>query len=161
MNENLDLVEKLKNCPKGTKLWSPLFGEVVLHSIDPDLECPIMVRARNFDNIDCERNFTRKGVYFQMFSNAKCLLFPSEDQQDWDKFVAPIEKFDYSMLKPFDKILVRDDNHQCWKCCLFSYMDSKLMFADTGWYQGIPYNDETKHLIGTNDMPDGKYVWWK
>lgn len=21
--------------------------------------------------------------------------------------------------------------------------------------------DETKHLIGTNDMPDGKYVWWK
>ena len=159
MNENLDLVEKLKNCPKGTKLWSPLFGEVVLHSIDPDLECPIMVRARNFDNIDCERTFTRKGIYFTAYPNSKCLLFPSEDQQDWNKFVAPIEKFDYSTLKPFDKMLVRFKDDY-WRCGWFSYMNENMIYCDTGWHQGIPYNDETKHLVGTKDMPDEKYIWW-
>lgn len=28
MNENVDLTKILKECPKGWKLWSPLFGEV-------------------------------------------------------------------------------------------------------------------------------------
>ena len=28
MNENLNLMEILKNCPEGTKLYSPIIGEV-------------------------------------------------------------------------------------------------------------------------------------
>ena len=28
MNENIDLCEILKDCPKGWKFWSPIFGEV-------------------------------------------------------------------------------------------------------------------------------------
>ena len=28
MNENLNLVEILKDCPEGTKLYSPIIGEV-------------------------------------------------------------------------------------------------------------------------------------
>lgn len=34
MNENINLVEILKDCPKGTKLYSPLFGEVTLLAVD-------------------------------------------------------------------------------------------------------------------------------
>ena len=34
MNENLNLVEILKNCPKGTKLYSIIFGEVELDHIE-------------------------------------------------------------------------------------------------------------------------------
>ena len=33
MNENLNLVEILKDCPEGTKLYSPVFGEVEFESI--------------------------------------------------------------------------------------------------------------------------------
>ena len=29
MNENLNLVEILKDCPEGTKLYTPIWGEVV------------------------------------------------------------------------------------------------------------------------------------
>ena len=28
MNENLDLTKILKGCPKGTKFYSPIYGEV-------------------------------------------------------------------------------------------------------------------------------------
>ena len=34
MNENLNLVEILKDCPKGTKLWSPVWGRVTFETID-------------------------------------------------------------------------------------------------------------------------------
>ena len=34
MNENLNLVEILKNCPEGTKLFSTVFGEFEFESIN-------------------------------------------------------------------------------------------------------------------------------
>ena len=47
-----------------------------------------------------------------------------------------------------------------WRCGWFSYMNENMIYCDTGWHQCIPYNDETKHLVGTKDMPDEKYIWW-
>lgn len=38
MNENLNLYEILKDCPKGTKLWSSVWGDVFLDVVkDSDL----------------------------------------------------------------------------------------------------------------------------
>ena len=71
------------------------------------------------------------------------------------------ECFEYSALQPFDKVLVRDGNCQCWRCAFFSCMSSNGMLCECRWGQGIPYNDETKHLLGTTDMPDEKYIWWE
>lgn len=48
MNENLDLVEKLKDVPKGTKLWSPLCGECTLHGIDMSSDVPIRYEQRHY-----------------------------------------------------------------------------------------------------------------
>ena len=72
-----------------------------------------------------------------------------------------IVKFDYSTLKPFDKVLVRDKDCEYWRCALFSFMLSNGMLCEYLWDQGIPYNADTKHLIGTIDIPDKKYIWWK
>lgn len=33
MNENIDLTKILKDCPKGTKFYSPLFGEITFLGI--------------------------------------------------------------------------------------------------------------------------------
>ena len=38
MNENLNLVEILKNCPEGTKLYSPAYGDVELIDVFLDEE---------------------------------------------------------------------------------------------------------------------------
>ena len=157
MNDNLDLVKILKNCPRGTKLYSPLCCEVVLNSVNEyNVDYPIEV---NYN--DGQLTFTRDGRYNRRF-NGECMLYPSKDQRDWSKFKVPVEKFDYSTLKPFDKVLVRDSDDLFWKCNFLSHRSSYRVFCvGSYWDQMIPYNDETKHLIGTTDRPDEKYIWWK
>ena len=158
MNKNLDLAEILKNCPRGTKLYSPLCGEVALDSVDEDdMYYPIKA---NRDGLQI--TFARDGRFHRKF-NGECMLFPSKDQRNWSKFKASVEKFDYNTLQPFDMVLVRDGEGEgdYWRCGLFSCMLSNGMLCECRWDQGIPYNEETKHLLGTNNMPDEKYIWWE
>ena len=157
MNENLDLVKILKDCPRGTKLYSPLCGEVVLNSVDEYcIDYPIEVNCDNF-----QLTFTRDGRKHRKL-NGECMLYPSKDQRDWSKFKVSVEKFDYSTLKPFDKVLVRDSDDLFWKCNFLSHRSSYRVFCvGSYWDQMIPYNDETKHLIGTTDRLDEKYIWWE
>lgn len=157
MNENLDLVEILKDCPRDTKLYSPLCGEVVLNSVNEyNVDYPIEVNYNHG-----QLTFTRDGRYNRR-SNGECMLYPSKDQRDWSKFKTPIEKFDLNTLKPFDKVLVRNSDSHFWRANFLSHIDCGIFYCvNMVWGQTIPYNDETKHLIGTIDMPDKKYIWWK
>lgn len=67
----------------------------------------------------------------------------------------PEPKFDPSTLQPFDKVLVRDDEEDKWKCSFFSHIcnGTSCVYVCTAhdWEKCIPYNDETKHLLGTAD----------
>ena len=157
MNENLDLVEILKDCPKGTKLYSPLCGEVELDSVDEDyMYYPIKA---NRDGL--QLTFTRDGRFHRKF-NGECMLFPSKYQRDWSKFKAPVKKFDPKTLNPFDKVLVRSSNEFSWRCDFFFRFYQNVVYCVAyTWSQMIPYNDETKHLVDTTDMPDEKYIWWE
>ena len=158
MNENLDLVKILKDFPRGTKLYSPLCGEVVLNSVDEYcIDYPIEV------NCDIgQLTFTRDGRLYDEFPDCECVLFPSKDQRDWSKFKMPVKKFNYDTLHPFDKVLVRDSDNSFWKCNFLSHMFNHIAYCiGSYWDQMIPYNDETKHLVGTTDRPDEKYIWWE
>ena len=159
MNENLDLVEILKDCPEGTKLYlSVIDRDVLLKWVRASREYPIRVveeRSRVVFDI------TRCGRQYKDFPDGEIVLFPSKDQRDWSKFKVSVDKFDYNTLQPFDKVLVRNENSQLWRCALLSFMLSNGMFCECHWEQGIPYNDETQHLVGTTNMPDEKYVWWE
>ena len=104
MNENLNLVEILKDCHEGTKLYSPVFGEVEFESIN-NIIGPIVVTT-NTGNAEC---FTADGKMYTYY-NGECLLFPSKEQRDWSKFNVKKPKFDPKTLQPFDKVLVRDTN---------------------------------------------------
>lgn len=55
--------------------------------------------------------------------------------------------------KPFDKVLVKDNNDNHWKCDIFSHKDSNNWYVcvDDDYKQCIPYNEETAKLIGTTD----------
>ena len=106
MNENIDLTKILKDCPRGTKFYCSIYGEVEFICIDEYEEYPIKVMV-NRKFIDA---FSRKGFMRPQY-NIKGDLFPSKDQRDWSKFTAPWykkEKFDPKTLKPFDKVLVRE-----------------------------------------------------
>lgn len=83
MNENLNLIDLLKDCPIGTKLYSSVHGEVELEEVHlnsrPDY--PIEVRLSN-NALD---SFTPDGRLFAEY-NGECMLFPSREQRDWSKF---------------------------------------------------------------------------
>ena len=168
MNENLDLTKILYGCPEGTKFYSTIFGEVSFVGICLSSSYPIKVKAHNkHDGTTINEPFTIDGKYAE-FYDGECTLFPSKDQRDWSKFVRfwdkpKVEKFDPKTLQPFDKILVRDGLFTHWKIDFFGYINSrkKLVGCSTYWNMGIPYNKETKHLVGTKEDCPEYYKWWE
>lgn len=81
MNNEINIAEILKDCPKGTKLYSPLFGNVTLEEVDISITVPIKV----IDSLNSYNCFTKTGLYYNR-ANAECLLFPSSEMRDWSKF---------------------------------------------------------------------------
>lgn len=163
MNENLNLVEILKDCPKGTKLYSPIYGDVELLSVLQNYygDYPIEIKL-----IDGSINgVTTDGRLYEYY-NGECVLFPSRDQRDWSKFKPNKPKFDPKTLKPFDKVLVRDGDRECWMCGLFSNIikecsQSVYQCISSCFNLCIPYNDDTKHLVGTSDEAPEFYRYWE
>ena len=170
MNENIDLTKILKDCPEGFKLYTPLYGEVEFKEI-----CVSLVYAINTSYGHRLVSFTSEGFYYDA-AGAECLLFPSAEQRDWSKFTAPWfnkenkkERFDPKTLKVFDKVLARIDGGDayCWFAdfvstptiekydllpCIMSNKDANMI---------IPYNDDTKHLVGTKDEAPEFYRYWE
>ena len=163
MNENLDLTKILDGCPKGTKFYSTTYGTVEFIRLDFSSIYPILVSLTS-SGVGC---FTKGGRIFSSYYG-ECTLFPSKDQRDWSKFVRfwdkpKKEKFDVNILQPFDKVLVRDQNGQNWRADLFSHVDNKfhMVVGNYYWIQCIPYNGETKHLVGTKEDCPEFYKWWE
>ena len=175
MNENLDLTKILDGCPKGTKFYSSLFGEVKLNYIYGcriGIECERMYilvifdPAGRYEMVEMGRTNSQGNYYY----SDECLLFPSKYQRDWSKFERfwdkpKVKKFDIKTLQPFDKVLVRDYPIDKWGCDFFSYIDNTMLFPIMGGglmhKMCIPYNDDTKHLIGTKDDCPEYYKWWE
>ena len=162
MNENLNLVEILKDCPKGTKLYSPIYGDVELLSVLKNYggDYPIEIKLIN-NSYDVLTNDGRLLADY----NGECMLFPSKEQRDWSKFKPKEPKFDPNTLQPFDKVLARNDMED-WSCMLFSHIikDEETYPYACGydWFtQCIPYNDDTKHLLGTNKEAPEFYRYWE
>ena len=254
MNENLNLVNILKECPRGTKLYSTIHGEVKFEEIKNGDKYPIRFYYRDIDDERYIDGVTDDGRHKFRFCG-ECTLFPSKDQRDWLQFniesemvdgevyyaktnlvewiyiyrknytyktnhyvavlndylmefngictthnediklirkateeekrlffeiiekngrkwdankkkLVKIEtKFDISTLQPFDKVLGRDRYDQKWKCDFYdSYtkgVDFQFKTINNCYRQCIPYNDETKHLLRTTEMPPEKYITWE
>ena len=167
MNENIDLREILKDCPSGTTFWSKLHGQVIFKSVQ-EVTYPIRIAYRSCEGFLHEAGYTKEGYHSQDFKG-ECLLVPSKEQQSWSKFKAPWlkkPKFDPNTLNPYDKVLVRCDSFYNWNCSLFSNIDDQCKnypFGCLGSYYRfcIPYNEETKHLVGTSDEAPEYYRYWE
>ena len=172
MNENLDLTKILEGCPKGTKFYSSNYGDVTFFEISPYARerYPIRLQYRSL-NINSQPlivSLTEDGRSVYGY-DGECTLFPSKDQRDWSKFVRfwdkpKVERFDPKTLQPFDKVLVRDNDCH-WTADLFSHIDSGvnggIYCSYFRWRQCIPYNEETKHLVGTKEDCPEFYKWWE
>lgn len=76
-------------------------------------------------------------------------------------------KFDPKTLQPFDRVLVKNSiSSDIWKCGLFSHIEDdaalyKYSCAGSSYETCIPYNDDTKHLVGTTEEAPKFYRYWE
>lgn len=163
MNENINLTQILKDCPKGTRLYTPLAGKVYLVDIKDKNEYQITVEDKDFKGL----SFDYKGRCFREFKDGECLLFPAIDQRDWSKFKVEKPKFDPKTLQPFDKVLARNFNYQIWHADIFSHVETDegdsyyTVIKGNNYLMVIPYNDDTKHLVGTSLEAPEFYRYWE
>ena len=167
MNENIDLTQILKNCPKGWKFYSSIHGNVEFLTINNNSNHPIRFLFVDKYREGESGSVTKEGLYFDSY-DGECTFFPSKDQRDWSKFTAPWykkDKFDPKTLMPFDKVLVRDYDTDNWFCNFFSHIIKHEFYKYVTiihrcYVYCIPYNDDTKHLVGTNDDAPEYYEYW-
>ena len=167
MNENIDLTNILRNCPKGWEFYSPFIGDVKFYEVDQKVNTVVVIlKSGGLCDFNEDGTIELEGI-----TSDEIMLSPSRDQRDWSKFTAPWykkDKFDPKTLKPFDKIIARVDEHGIWCCEWFSFIDSFIeeniiLIKGCGAYYRncIPYNDETKHLVGTTDEAPDFYKYWE
>lgn len=235
MNNEINIAEILKDCPKGMGLYSPLFGKVKLTGLS---ESSIFILSTHNDGSDNSETFSKNGDYYSWFSQSECLLFASREMRDWTKFfkqgdvvikngggmaavfdgwandnytefnttinlycdgntgeeevcttllfrkateeerkqfvekverilkgkynpetlqVEPVKPKVPFNLKPFDKVLVRDDPNQKWTVDMFSYYnrednDYPYICVGNHYCHCLPYNEQTAHLVGTKEF---------
>lgn len=73
----MNIAEILKDKPKGTRLYSPLFGECSLEHVKEHTTFSIAVTNNEY--------FTQSGQFFDIPAG-ECMLFPSKEMRDWQKF---------------------------------------------------------------------------
>ena len=146
----MNIAKILKKCPSGTKLYSPLYGEIELVSVY-DKKYPI-VCSHKVNNVEYYRTFTEEGKCRDY--NAELMLYPSRDQRDWNKFGVTDQVNDHQ-FKPFDKVLVRDRNDREWGCDFFSHIaeDNRYICIYSWWKQCIPY-EGNEYILNTKNKPE-------
>ena len=165
MNKNIDLTKILKNCPEDFELYTPLHGKVYFSNINENGKFPIVVKTELPNTI----SFTKEGYYFIDATNGECLLLPSNEMRDWSKFIAPWykkERFNPKTLQTFDKVLSRNSKNITWSIDYFSHMEDiykpyQFFCLSDNYTYCIPYNDDTKHLVGTKEDAPEFYKYWE
>lgn len=125
MNNDLNVAEILKGIPKGTKLWSPVYGECTLLEVNENwntvsqLEYPISCE----DNKGKCRSFTKEGKFFNDNNDTECILFPSKENRDWSTFKVSNE---HKHFESYQKVLIKDKfcSKYFWVAALYSHYDT-------------------------------------
>ncbi len=84
MENKINIAEILRDMPKGTRLYSPLFGECNLDEVcTSDRKTYPIILLTSANTLV---GFTKNGHYVDGFEDAECSLFLSAKMRFWDKF---------------------------------------------------------------------------
>ena len=164
-SQKLNLCEILNYCPQGETFWSPMLDGVKFSCIDEERQMIIVETIEGHFTWEINADGT---ISIDEVTSPEVMLYPSKEIRDWSKFTAPWlkkERFDPKTLKAFDKVLVKDSESLTWKINMFSHINNKAeypYYCLLSFYKYcIPYNDETKHLVGTRDEAPEYYRYWE
>lgn len=146
MNENLNLIEMLKNCPKGHVLYSTIHGEVKFSHIGKDDEYPIVLI-----HSDIEYAYVDSFGKYLSGHNGECTLFPSKDERDWSKFTV------------FKDVIVHSRNefpslvpNEAFSVDVITYDEEGMMNIGFYSYDLRKWSFHTDTLVDYSDMD---FVW--
>lgn len=140
LNLEINLVEKLKDVPKGTEFFTTVWGKVMfLGFISLETKTvKIQIGLK-----------TQENKYVYIYSNgclknlpgAECIIFPSEDNRDWDTYI-------YDPIHIGTPVMVRNEDGEDWwlryyagngKCFSYQWLCDKS--ATKNWSQIIPVSE--------------------
>lgn len=152
----INLAKILKHCPEGTKLYSPIYGEVTFTEI---LNHNILCKATKSNGEIISIDFNRLGRLSGEFLNTECVLFPSKDQRDWDKFRIPAKKGDIMMFYDKSAVFMIDamtDNY----VTIIAYVDKYSTFRIGGriLLNYVPASEDMKKKF-FDAMDKAGYTW--
>lgn len=157
MNKNIDLTKILKDCPKGTKLYSTIFGKVKLYKIEEDEDYPIVIETIT----DQRFRLAQDGRHSSIF-DGECTLFPSKDQRDWSKFVPPYKFKDGDIVATKDGsqvfILKRGEVSEKGYCYIGYDLESNEFFRTGLWYFSRLATEEEKQKF-FDAIKEKGYKW--
>lgn len=84
MENKINIAEILRDCPEGTKLYSPVCGACTFLRVANSAYYPIMVKR--VSDTTLREDFTKDGRYAEGVEDGECVLFPSAKMRCWDKF---------------------------------------------------------------------------
>lgn len=158
MNENIDLTQILKDCPKDTKLYSTIFGEVKFKQIKTEFRHQYVIielKDRLLERI----NFN--GKLYNAY-DGECILFPSKDQRDWSKFVPPCKFKDGDIVATSSGlhifILERVENYGKGYCYIGYDLEYNEFFRAGEWYFSRLATEEEKRKFFDAIKVNG-YKW--
>ena len=163
--QGLNLCEILKNCPQGETLWSPMLGDVKFSFIDEERQMIFVETIKGLFTWEINADGT---ITIDELTSPEIMLFPSREQREWTKvkYAPKKERFDPKTLTPFDSVLVRNDKDCAWHINIYSHKNNNDKNYPYNCIMSyfkycIPYNDNTKHLVGTKDEAPEFYRYWE
>jgi hypothetical protein len=156
----MNIAEILKYCPEGTRLYSPIFGEVDFIRVLPLTN---MIRVIPIKSPGVRQEFYEDGTFYD---GGECVLFPSNSQRDWYRFRLPFKAGDIVMTKdgetPFIfKGYAGNIYAHCY-CGVDIYNTFKIEYpVDTYWTNEfiIPASKEAKKKL-FDKMAEARYIWY-
>lgn len=160
----MNIANLLKYCPKGTKLYSLIHGEVTLDEVDVNSTYPITVVACK----NSYESFSSEGLLYKCYPDSECILFPSKEQRDWNEFRIPVKRGDIMMEVNGSYTFIangRFDEHN-WPIHICGVSGSNIFLTNDkeedscGWTSEfyIPASEEAKKEL-FDKMAEAGYRW--
>ena len=155
----MNIAEILKDCPEGTKLYSPAYGEVNFIRVTSPIT--IKIKLSKLSNNEIKYFFGNGNINIV---DGECMLFPSKEQRDWDKFRLPVKRGDIMMNIegecPFIATGEMDGNAPKYICGINSLGEFQSDLFGRGWTSNfyIPASEKAKKEL-FDKMEEAGYKW--
>lgn len=149
--------------------WVSIFKEDTEKKIvtyaDYNLDTRRFCGINDFSGVLCYKRAIRETLLATEEEKEKLFQAIKDNGYKWNAVTKTLEKlevpkFDPATLKPFDRVLVRNVLTDKWRIGIFEKIDTEEPKYDTvcsSYRHCIPYNDETKHLLGKAEMEPEYY----